>query len=159
MGTPFTWKLIRKLHTHYINAAATLEVFLTRGQWPYRLRSTRTSMTSDIKSNISYQLYDLDYLCSHVRLASKCCYWLNLARKCLVAAIQWWPLRLRMRPRCSVTLVASKRHWRSSVNMFLWFSGLKLPSFELVGDRGGPPTLLPLRSLGYEPLTSCLRPK
>ena len=43
-------------------------------------------MTLEVKSDISYQLYDLDYLCSHVRLDSKCSYWLNLARKCLVAA-------------------------------------------------------------------------
>ena len=112
-------------------------------QWPYRLLSKRTSMTSEVKLDISYQLYDLNYLCSHVRLASKFSYWLNLARKCLAAAFQWWPPRLRTRPRCSVTLVASKRHWRSSVNMFLWFSGLKLPSFELVRDRGGHPSFFP----------------
>ena len=87
-------------------------------------------------------------------------HWLDLARKSLVAAFQWWPPRLRMRPRHSVTLVASKWPQRSSVNLFLWFSGLKLPSFELVRDRPmTPPILLPLRSLGYEPLTSCLRPK
>ena len=53
-----------------------------------------------------------------------------------------------MRPRCSVTLVASKQHWRSSVNMFLWFSGLKLPSFELVGDRGGHPPYFPSDHFG-----------
>ena len=59
---------------------------------------------------------------------------LDLARKCLVAAFQWWPPRTR--PRRSVTTVAS----------------------NLVRDRRmTPPTLLPLRSLAYEPLTSCLR--
>ena len=45
-------------------------------------------MTLEAKSDISYELYDLDYLCSHVHvgLASKGFYWLGVARKCLVAA-------------------------------------------------------------------------
>ena len=108
----------------------------------------------------SYVLYDLDYLCSHVCLASKCSYWFDLARKCLIAAFQWWSPRLRTRPKRSVTSVVFQRPRRSIVNLLLWFSGLKLPLFELVRDRKmTPPILLPLRSLGYEPLTSCLRPK
>ena len=53
-----------------------------------------------------------------------------------------WPY-WRPRPRRTVTSVASKWPRRSSVDMFLWFSGLKLPSFELVRDRGGHPSFCP----------------
>ena len=76
-------------------------------------------------------------------LASKCSYWLNLARKCLVAAFQWWPPRLRTRPKCSVTSVIFQRPRMSIVNLFSWFSGLKLPSLELVRDRRTHPPFSP----------------
>ena len=71
----------------------------------------------------SYELYDLDNLCSHVCLASKYSYWLDLARKCPIPGFQWWPQRLRMRPKHSVTSVVFQQH--SEVNcklvlMVLW---------------------------------------
>ena len=37
--------------------------------------------TSEVTSDLKIQLSDLDYLCSHVSLASKCFYSLNLPRR------------------------------------------------------------------------------